>query len=272
MSSINGENARLDLDHTADRGDPHGFRLEPSGDRRDRRDPTAGRSPWGSSTEPVTTQAILATATSEEGPTISTHFGQGGIPDSVAPVTSKPKPVQVQGPAPIDVVEPFQPAEPEPRPRVKARPPRCREPLGPVRCLFSRMPASRRCWISRIGIPCRVRPRSESSRPEESRPSWVPSTSMFRRRRGGHGRVSPRAAAVRSFPRPVGSGPVQSQAIGLSASRTGHPIGSTPLKGATGFQTFRTGSSSAAPLRVSRPGVGQPGFWNRSRNRSSYSL
>ena len=52
------------------------------------------------STEPVTTQAVLATATSLEGPTISTHFGQGGIPDPIGLVPSKSKPVPTQEPAP----------------------------------------------------------------------------------------------------------------------------------------------------------------------------
>lgn len=47
---------------------------------------------------------------------------------------------------------------------------------------------------------------------------------VIRRRRPGRGRISPRTAAVRSFPRALGSGPVESQAFGLSASRVGDPL------------------------------------------------
>jgi hypothetical protein len=64
---------------------------------------------FGPSTAPVTTQSILSVASTEEQPTSSTHFGQGGENESVAAEPPGPITKPVPGPAPVDVVEPYQP-------------------------------------------------------------------------------------------------------------------------------------------------------------------
>jgi hypothetical protein len=131
------------------------------------------------SSEPATTQAIIATTTNEEGPTISTHFGQGSVPDDFGPVRSKPIKVQPQSPSSIDVVEPFQPDAAEPAPPDQGLP-----APAPATARTRPLPAFSDPGVETVldlsdWDPFPASPWSESSRPDESRPGWVPSTSMF---------------------------------------------------------------------------------------------
>ena len=135
----------------------------------------------GPSTLPVTTQAILATVASEEAATPSTHFGQGTSDELIEPDLGQPKRVEKPGPAGIDVIEPFQPdapkAAPEDAPALapnasRARPQRVISDTGfdSVLDLADRDP---------LPVSPLMASTPSEDRPDEARPSWVPSTTMF---------------------------------------------------------------------------------------------
>ncbi len=70
----------------------------------------------------MTTQAILATVASEEAPVPSTHFGQGTGNRLIELDLGQPIRVEPEGPAGIDVIEPFRPDAPQKAPGGEAGP------------------------------------------------------------------------------------------------------------------------------------------------------
>ncbi|MGP0070146.1 MAG: S8 family serine peptidase [Isosphaeraceae bacterium] len=135
----------------------------------------------GPSGTPVTTQAILATAAAEEAPTTSTHFGQGGINDSIEPDLGQPTRVEPRGPAGIDVIEPFQPEAPKEAPE-EGPPPRLKDArTRPGRAISEAgLDAGLELtdWSPLPGSPLKA-VSSSDDRAEEARASWAPSTMMF---------------------------------------------------------------------------------------------
>jgi hypothetical protein len=135
----------------------------------------------GPSTAPVTTQAILATVASEEAVMPSTHFGQGSGDESTELDLAQPIKVEPQGPAGIDFIEPFQPDAPPNAPEKEAAPPAKAARSRPIRVIAdsSFEPVIDLADVDLLpGSPLKVSSSSEE-RPDEARPSWAPSTTMF---------------------------------------------------------------------------------------------
>ncbi len=137
----------------------------------------------GPSTEPVTTQSILAATLLEEFPTISisTHFGQGSGNELVEPIAVQPFAIKPEGAPPIDFIVPFEapPAEkaPAPQPAAPAKASQARP-----RPSFSRLKLEAALdladWDLLAMSPTRTSSDSEA-RQDESQPSWIPSSSIF---------------------------------------------------------------------------------------------
>ena len=135
------------------------------------------------STEPVTTQAILAATLLEEFPAISTstHFGQGTGDELVEPVAVQPFAIKREGAPPIDFVVPFEapPADkaPAPQPAAPAKAAGARP-----RPSFSRLKLETALdladWDSLAMPPTKTSSDADVSQ-DESQPSWIPSSSIF---------------------------------------------------------------------------------------------